>query len=479
MIQQFDDDIADEPDDLDDPDDLDLEEMSGDDFDVEDELEPEPIEITPPKKDNGTSRRPPPPLISISDISSYSGQTAQQSDQEKMEVEEEGIVGKHRLQFHSNKKERKRPIPGSYPPALSVRSSFVRADSKQAMKRCRVDMAWMGLDQIEGSIHQEDVLAIARSECEMRMFKKLNTSFQEPGVFSDIDLVFSDGKVAAHRLILAASSPLLHELLTDPSVDCLLFPDLSVVQGRTAVEALYSGSVVIDKRTGGSLAEVERCVRAFQEVGLLEQYTVQLLPALPAARPGEQGRQRRWLSGGEGDANEVEESLLSEKSKKEKNKAGKEVHEKELANCETVQYSLRSPKKGKDNSACDVSPKSREKPKNLREDCKKPRFAELTEGKVRERSGRGPREVVEWLMETGFLSSVPPSCRSCGGEARLEECSEEGGDGLIWTCCAPLPKTSLRENSIFQYSKESLTWIVRIILCWRENTSLTMCHQVL
>lgn len=351
---------------------------------------------------------------------------------------------------------------------------MVRAEDKQAIKRCRVDMAWMGLDQIEGSIHQKDILAIARSECEMRMFKKLNTSFHEPGVFSDIDLVFSDGKVAAHRLILAASSPLLHELLIDPVVDCLFFPDLSVVQGRTAVEALYSGSVVIDKRTGGSLAEVERCVRAFQEVGLLEQYTVQLLPALPAARAEEQGRQRRWLSGGEGDAEEEEKGVLSEKSKKEKVK-GKEVQEKE--NGEPVQYSLRSPRKGKDSGVTDGSPRCREKPKNLREDCKKPRFTELTEGKVRERSSRGPREVVEWLMETGFLSSVPPSCRSCGGDARLEECSEEGGDGLIWTCCAPLPKTSLRENSIFQYSKESLTWIVRIILCWRENTSLTMCHQ--
>ena len=168
---------------------------------------------------------------------------------------------------------------------------------------------------------------------------------------------------------------------------------------------------------------------------------------------------------------------MSEKSNKEKSKC-KEVQEKDPGSCETVQYSLRSPKKGKDNGVSDNSPKCREKSKNLREDCKKPRFTELTEAKIRERSGHGPREVVEWLMEAGFLSSVPPSCRTCGGDARLEECLEEGGDGLFWTCCSPLPKTTLRENSIFQYSKESLTWIVRIILCWRENTSLTMCHQV-
>ena len=167
MIQQFDDDIADEPDDLDDPDELDMEEMSGDDFDIEDELEPEPIEITPPKRENGTKRRPPPPLISISDLT-YSDESAQ-SEEGKLETEE-GVGGKHRLQFHCTAKERKRPIPGSYPPALSIRSTLVRADSKQAIKRCRVDMAWMGLDQIEGSIHQEDVLAIAQSECEMRMF---------------------------------------------------------------------------------------------------------------------------------------------------------------------------------------------------------------------------------------------------------------------------------------------------------------------
>merc|ERR1712018_986413 len=87
---------------------------------------------------------------------------------------------------------------------------------------------------------------------------------------------------------------------------------------------------------------------------------------------------------------------MGEKSNKEKSKC-KEVQEKDPGSCETVQYSLRSPKKGKDNGVSDTSPKCREKSKNLREDCKKPRFTELTEAKIRERSGHGPREVVEWL----------------------------------------------------------------------------------
>merc|ERR1719270_811495 len=130
MIQQFDDDIADEPDDLDDPDDLDLDEvMSGDDFDVDDELEPEPIEITPPRKDKAAKRGPPPALISIADISSYSTGNAPSDDEnveEEPANEKERSNCEDRLQFQCQAKVRKRPIPGTFPPALSVRNTFVR-----------------------------------------------------------------------------------------------------------------------------------------------------------------------------------------------------------------------------------------------------------------------------------------------------------------------------------------------------------------
>ena len=56
-------------------------------------------------------------------------------------------------------------------------------------------------------------------------------------------------------------------------------------------------------------------------------------------------------------------------------------------------------------------------------------------------------------------------------------------DGLAWKCprskdkCTVSPSL-LREHSIFQFSKDKLLWILKIILCWRENTSLSQCHQV-
>ena len=497
MIQQFDDDIADDPEEM--------EDMSGDDFDIDDEFEPEPtepIEITPQKKTNETKRRPPPPLISISDISSFSEKKEDHPDSEDEELEATEsplpqIPEEPRFSFSKARiPAMKRPIPGCYPPALSIRGSHIEAESRRSVKRCRVDLAWMGLDQVEGAIHSRDILTIARARCQRQLFHKMRTSFLEPSsLFSDLDLIFSDGKLRAHRLVLAACSPLLTSLLADPSVDCLVFPEVPLSQGRTAVEALYTGSVVIDRRAGGSLAQVEGCVRAFQEVGLLENYTVQLLPKLPLRKDGplpSKSPRGRCRSGKDQDeahhdtqSHKVESKPHTSPEVGSRNGVSEKEEDPVKKLISPVQYSLRSPKKGDRSPSpkkcleSNSSPsKPKEKQKNTREDCNKPRFAELTEDKVKQRSGCGQKEVVDWLMETGFLSSVPPSCKTCCSEARLTEAAVEDADGWEWSCCAPLPKTALREHSIFQYSKESLTWIVRIILCWRENTSLTKCHQV-
>ena len=72
---------------------------------------------------------------------------------------------------------------------------------------------------------------------------------------------------------------------------------------------------------------------------------------------------------------------------------------------------------------------------------------------------------------------------------RLKEPDEAAGeaDGLAWKCplsrdkCVPGPVTPslLREHSIFQFSKHKLLWILKIIICWRENTSLSQCHEVI
>ena len=554
MIQQFDDDIADDPDELDD--------MSGDEFDIEDELEPETVEITPPKKISGggeNKRRPPPPLISIADIASFS------EEEEDMQIEEEkhlvedssplvedssplvedssplvedispleeapAIASSPRLQFQRIPAPvRKRKIPGCFPPALVARAAYIQPEDRRAVKRCRVDVGWLALDHVEGRLHRQDVLKIARAECSRRLFQTLRSSVgpAPPCNFTDITLAFSDGRLRAHRLVLAASSSLLSDLLADPTVDCLVFPDVNVAQARTAVEALYTGSAEIDRRAGGSLSEVERCVRAFQEVGLLQQYTVQLVPRLPLGRTAPSSRpRRRWLSEEEQEQEQEEKqdqeknqnqkqdqdqekqqekgqdqekkeeqkqeqgqarhnwsvkeqepekkkgprqekekeqeqeqeqeqeleqeakvqcskskgnsSSPTRKSKVRNREAGKKANLEEEEVATKVHYGLRSPKKSprpsdyhpsrslRDSSPEAGSPASpskspgRDRPKKSRDDCKKPRFPELTEAAVKLRSSLGPREVVDWLMASGFLSSQPPACRNCGAEAKLQ-----------------------------------------------------------
>ena len=119
----------------------------------------------------------------------------------------------------------------------------------------------------------------------------------------------------------------------------------------------------------------------------------------------------------------------------------------------------------------------------VRKDCNKPKFCEVSLEAVEEREKLLPRAVVSWLMEAGFLCSVSPRCKGCGEPTELQESSDV--DSLAWKCpsrekCLPGPnKTSLlREHSIFQYSKDKLLFILRIILHWRDNTSLSQCHLV-
>ena len=60
---------------------------------------------------------------------------------------------------------------------------------------------------------------------------------------------------------------------------------------------------------------------------------------------------------------------------------------------------------------------------------------------------------------------------------------QEDIDGVIWKCSKCHCKTNIREGSIFgrQHKKstaDSLSWIIQIILCWSDNTSLMQCQQM-
>ncbi|CAB4068155.1 KIDINS220 [Lepeophtheirus salmonis] len=90
----------------------------------------------------------------------------------------------------------------------------------------------------------------------------------------------------------------------------------------------------------------------------------------------------------------------------------------------------------------------------------------------------GPKALCTLLMKSGFLGEKPPKCSSCGDHASLIT-DNDNVDGLVWRCPNEgHPDISVRKHSIFEDSSENLCWIMKIIVCWSDNTSLNQCHQL-
>jgi len=510
MIQQFDDDIADDPDQVE-PESINF---SDNTFDLETVIDMKngilPITETQPSPAQSplkeVKKRPPPPLISISDISHFEDQSPDDTEESKFIIDCKDTTIEKTDDISPGKK---RKNEGQYAPLISARA-HVESGTRQALKRCRVDVSRLGLDQIEhAQLSETDIISIAKSEYDLIFFKKLKTSYDQD-TFCDFEMVFSDGRIKVHRLILAAGSSFLSDLLQDQARDCLVFPDLTLAEGKTAVEALYTGNVTINRKSAVSLNSIERCVRAFQEVGLLENYSIQISAPLPlsnfkSTRPKEvrtqspSPKQTEILKQTEVqnflekvDLDDDMEMDMSENAKDEEiiNMACKlsEPNDCILSDSE-YESEIEAPKENVEPNL--ESEKVNEKRKsptkfesaNRRKECNKPRFHEISTEALKFRSSLGQREVIRWLMDIGFLCSTPPDCKGCGDQTSLQPTQDV--DCFTWKCPAkekcylgPSTPSLLREHSIFQFSKESLTWILRILLCWRENTSLSSCHQV-
>ena len=422
-------------------------------------------------------RKPLPRLISLKELAEFGESGREDRDgQSQSQSQSQSPVS------------RKRPADSSYGPVVSGRA-HTETGIMDKLKRCRVNVDRLGLDLIADepvSVSGSDLLNIAKSQCQQNLLEKLKLSFDGGDAFTDFEIVFSDGRLRVHKLVLAATSLYLRDLLTDPTVDCLVFPDLSLAEGRMAVEALYTGDVKISHRSVTSLSSVERCLRRFQDVGLLDNFSIQISPLLPLSRfnptkpphdvrpqsPQSPPRQppASPAQPSPDDHSEDEGKPEEDSPPTETEVEPEEDREKDR---ERVESSVPGGKKK-------LSPVKEEK---VRKDCNKPKFCEVSLEAVEEREKVMPRAVISWLMEAGFLCSVSPRCKGCGEPTELQESSDV--DSLAWKCpssekCLPGPsKTSLlREHSIFQYSKDKLLFILRIILHWRDNTSLSQCHLV-
>ena len=484
MIQQFDDDIADE--------DQDFEEGDGEpelEMDVEETKRdiPKLESISEPKK-----KRPPPPLIALKDIN--------------IEEKKDPAV---------NENLKRKSTDGPYGPLLSGRA-HTRPGTMGLLKRCRVDVDRMGLDHIAEepvSVSRKDLLEIARNKCDTKLFEKMKMSLDKSDAFCDAVMEFNDGKVRVHKLVLAAASPLLRDMMTESDIDTLIFPDISLVEGKMAVEALYTGNVKINRRSLMSLSSVERCVRTFQQIGLLENYSIQISSLLPlesfnstrthTVRPvsppsppphamisSPQVSPTPDLSRGPSpiladinvpEMNENgENSFKCNEDKHFSDAIDSASHKANPSGKETTVSEPEPPPKAPSPKRRSLSPHKHD---NVRKDCNKPRFSEVSLEEIKDMESSEPGDLISWLQDTGFLCSAPPRCRGCGKSTQLQESPDI--DGLAWKCpskekCVPgqVSPSLLREHSIFQFSKDKLLWILKIIICWRENTSLSQCHEV-
>ena len=104
----------------------------------------------------------------------------------------------------------------------------------------------------------------------------------------------------------------------------------------------------------------------------------------------------------------------------------------------------------------------------------------VTDQILGEKAHAGPVALVEYLIESGFLVGEV-FCSACNSAGELK-ISKDSFDGCAWFCTISeksghMKNYSIRKHSIFEGSSESLSWIMKIILCWSDNTSLNQCQQ--
>ena len=205
------------------------------------------------------------------------------------------------------------------------------------------------------------------------------------------------------------------------------------------------------------------------------------------------GRPRKEESNEE--TKEAEDLPLSSKRpkrmpRKQQLEIKKEIKEDEE---EPAQEEEKTPAGGKKRSRNEPSEVSEEEsPKRrrrtdksgLKDEAKKPNFDNVTPENLNEKVKEGQKIFIEWLQDEGFLRKAPPPCsvKDCQSTLRLET-DKEDIDSIVWKC--PIKKcqatVSVRDGSVFGRVKkhtDSLSWIIKIILCWSDNTSLGECQQL-
>ena len=280
---------------------------------------------------------------------------------------------------------------------------------------------------------------------------------------------------------------------------------LSGVNGtilRLIVQALYTGKVTLDGIT--QLRQFEKALRSLHSFGIL----LNLRPSVYFDLEDDDEFEDVDVIDDEDDDGEEEilkeeeqsvvESVVKEnvvvepttptiakedKPLRSSKRTRKEVDDKPKDEEENT------PTKKRTRSTVESPPNgSGKKSSNKDQEANKPSFKNVTTAILNDKVKEGQIAFVKWLQKEGFLRKSAPDCLSkdCKGRLTLD-IDPEAPDGVSWKCPKDkkCPMQSIREGSIFarqknvqKKSSDSLSWIIQIILCWSDNTSLMKCQEM-
>jgi hypothetical protein len=284
---------------------------------------------------------------------------------------------------------------------------------------------------------------------------------------------------------------------------CLVLSGVNGTILKLIVQALYTGQVIVDGRT--QLRQFEAALRSLNSFGILlnlraavhfadsSEAVVEAIvspdeaDAAPddevaapddevAAPDDEVAATDDEVAATDDDEVTYDEPLLKKQPERPKPRSKRKISEAEEAAAD---------------EEINNSPRKRTRAsleKAAAQEANKPDFDNVTIEMLNEKVEEGHLAFVRWLQTEGFLrkSPTPPGCSSkdCSAKVVLKV-DKEAIDGVSWQCqdhAQDHGTQSVREGSIFGRRKasgsDSLSWIIQIILCWSDNTSLHQCQQL-
>ena len=241
----------------------------------------------------------------------------------------------------------------------------------------------------------------------------------------------------------------------DDDSPCLVLSGVSGSILKLIVDALYTGQVILDGKT--QLKQFETALTCLNSFGIL----LNLRPGVIA--PVDQD----FIA-----ENDEDDDLRAKKRSRDDIETDDDSEDLKE---EPIQPESEEPARKRTRASAAIA----------KDEATKPNFDNVTSEKLNDKVKEGQVALVKWLQKEGFLKKHAPTCnvKECHSKEELK--LEEDGDvidGASWKCTKCPNKISIREGSIFDRNKksstDSLSWIIQIILCWSDNTSLMQCQQL-